>query len=144
PPEIWEEKGIPEVLQVLENDIPLISNVSVEELAGLSYEDLRERVFEAIKTAHKVREEELGVETMRELERQVLLRTIDTKWVDYLHNIDLLREGVGLRGYGQRDPLQEYKREAFDMFSMLLRHIQQESIKLIFHAQPVSQEAQQM
>ncbi len=142
PPEVWEEKGLPEVLQYLENDIPLISQVNIHELTGLSYEDLRDKLVQAVRTAHKVREEELGTETMRELERQVLMRTIDTKWVDYLHNIDLLREGVGLRGYGQRDPLQEYKREAFDMFSMLLRHIQQESIKLIFHAQPVMPDSQ--
>ena len=63
--------------------------------------------------------------------------TIDSKWVDYLHNIDLLREGIHLRGYGQRDPLQEYKREAFEMFNQLLRSIQQESISMIFRAQPM-------
>jgi preprotein translocase subunit SecA len=71
------------------------------------------------------------------MERQILLNTIDRKWVDYLHNIDLLREGIHLRGYGQRDPLQEYKREAFDMFNRLLKSIKEESIQLIFRAQPV-------
>jgi preprotein translocase subunit SecA len=84
-----------------------------------------------------VREEHIGQETMRELERQILLRTIDSKWVDYLHNIDILREGIHLRGYGQRDPLQEYKREAFEMFNSLLRNIQEESIQLLFRAQPM-------
>ncbi|MBK9145765.1 MAG: preprotein translocase subunit SecA [Candidatus Melainabacteria bacterium] len=138
PPEVWEEKGLPEVLAVLENDVPFLNELSVSEFAGLSYEDARGKIFEEMKLAHKAREDQMGVETMRELERHVLLRTIDTKWVDYLHNIDLLRDGVNLRGYGQRDPLQEYKREAFDMFNMLLRSIQQESIQYIFHAQPVT------
>lgn len=140
PPEIWEEKGIPQVLAFLENDIPLMNDITVEELATLSYEDILEDLTEKAKLAYEAREKELGEESMRELERQVLLRTIDTKWVDYLHNIDLLRDGVNLRGYGQRDPLQEYKREAFDMFNMLLRSIQQESIQLIFRAQLQEQE----
>ncbi|MGD9685097.1 MAG: preprotein translocase subunit SecA [Candidatus Obscuribacterales bacterium] len=139
PPEVWEEKGLPEVLAVLENDVPFLNELSVSEFAGLSYEDARGKIFEEMKLAHQAREDQMGKETMRELERHVLLRTIDTKWVDYLHNIDLLRDGVNLRGYGQRDPLQEYKREAFDMFNMLLRSIQQESIQYIFHAQPVTQ-----
>ena len=140
PPEVWEEKGIPETLAFLENDIPLLNDIDVAPLANLAYEDLRVELTEKAKLAYEAREKELGEDNMRELERQVLLRTIDTKWVDYLHNIDLLRDGVNLRGYGQRDPLQEYKREAFDMFNMLLRSIQQESIQLIFRAQLQSQE----
>lgn len=139
PPEVWEEKGMPELLIALEADIPMMGTVTMDELAGLAFDDLRKKLLAAVSQAFEVREQELGTETMRELERQVLLRTIDTKWVDYLHNIDILREGVGLRGYGQRDPLQEYKREAFDMFNMLLRNIQQEAIQLIFRAQPVHQ-----
>jgi preprotein translocase subunit SecA len=135
PPEAWEESGLPEVGSVLTNDIPLLKEVTMQELVGLSYDDLRTKLIDAAKLAYQVREENLGVETMRELERDILLRTIDSKWVDYLHNIDLLREGIHLRGYGQRDPLQEYKREAFDMFNLLLRAIQQESIQLIFHVQ---------
>lgn len=144
PPEMWEEEGLPEVLQNLEADIPLISQVTVSELGGIQFEDVREKLWKAIMHAYEVREQELGTATMRELERQIMMRTIDTKWVDYLHNIELLRDGVGLRGYGQRDPLQEYKREAFDMFNMLLRHIQQESIQLVFRAQPMSRHQQDM
>ncbi len=142
PPEVWEEQGMPELLIALEADIPLMGTLTIDELAGMAFDDLRKKLLAAITHAYEVREQELGPETMRELERQVLLRTIDTKWVDYLHNIDILREGVGLRGYGQRDPLQEYKREAFDMFNMLLRNIQQEAIQLVFRAQPVHQNQQ--
>ncbi len=138
PPESWEEEGsLQEVLKILTSDIPLLSDLNATELAGLSYHDLRVKLLDSIKLAYEVRENNLGVELMRDMERQILLNTIDSKWVDYLHNIDLLREGIHLRGYGQRDPLQEYKREAFDMFNLLLRSIQEESIQLVFRAQPV-------
>jgi preprotein translocase subunit SecA len=135
PSDAWEEAGLPEVHKTLCASIPMLSDIKPEELAGLSYDDLREKLVDSIKLAYEVREEHVGSEMMRELERQVLLRTIDSKWVDYLHNIDLLREGIHLRGYGQRDPLQEYKREAFEMFNQLLRSIQEEAIQLIFKAQ---------
>lgn len=137
PPEFWEEEGLPQVVALLKNDIPLLEELKDTELHGLSYEDLREELWKQIKMAYEVREQHIGVEHMREMERQILLNTIDGKWVDYLHNIDLLREGIHLRGYGQRDPLQEYKKEAFDMFNRLLKSIKEESIQMIFRAQPV-------
>lgn len=141
PADVWLEEGLPEVINVLESDIPQINQRAVklapENLAGNSYDDLRHKFIEVAHEAYEIREQELGAEVLRNMERQILLRTIDTKWVDYLHNIDLLRDGVNLRSYGQKDPLQEYKREAFDMFTMLLRHIQHESVQLIFRAQPV-------
>ncbi|MBX9950685.1 MAG: preprotein translocase subunit SecA [Candidatus Obscuribacterales bacterium] len=137
PPEFWEEDGLPEVVALLKNDIPLLEELKDTELHGLSYDDLRAELWKQIKMAYEVREQHIGADHMREMERQILLNTIDGKWVDYLHNIDLLREGIHLRGYGQRDPLQEYKREAFDMFNRLLKSIKEESIQLIFRAQPV-------
>lgn len=136
PPEMWEDEGLPEVLNTLQFDIPLMEDVKLSELIGLSYEDLRKKLLADVNMAYEAREAALGLEVMREMERQILLQTIDSKWIDYLHNIDLLREGIGLRSYGQRDPLQEYKREAFDMFNQLLRSIQHESIQLLFRAQP--------
>jgi preprotein translocase subunit SecA len=135
PPEAWEETELPLVLTTLQNDIPLLADIEADELKGLSYEDLHEKLLAAVKLAYEVREQHVGTETMRAFEREVLLRTIDSKWIDYLHNIDILREGIHLRGYGQRDPLQEYKREAFDMFNQLLRSVQEEAIQLLFHAQ---------
>ena len=137
PPEFWEEEGLPQVTALLKNDIPLLDELKDAELHGLSYDDLRAELWKQIALAYQVREEHIGIEHMREMERQILLNTIDSKWVDYLHNIDLLREGIHLRGYGQRDPLQEYKREAFDMFNRLLKAIKEESIQLIFRAQPM-------
>ena len=143
PPEVWEDAGLPEVLNTLVADIPLLSDIAIKELHGLSYDDLRTKIREAIGMAYDVREQHLGSETIRDLERQILLRTIDGKWIDYLHNIDILREGIHLRGYGQRDPLQEYKKEAFEMFNALLRSIQHESIQLLFRAQPMQDMEQQ-
>lgn len=139
-PETWEENAIAESMAKLCNDVPMLEDIKPEELENLSYDDLRAKLWEAIVMAYEVREGHIGTETMRELERQILLRTIDGKWIDYLHNIDILREGIHLRGYGQRDPLQEYKREAFDMFNQLLRSIQEESIQLLFRATPIVQE----
>ncbi len=138
PPEAWQESGLPELIHGLAADIPMMSEIKTEELADLPYDDLRQKLLADILLAYKVREEHLSTPVMRELERQVLLQTIDSKWVDYLHNIDILREGIHLRSYGQRDPLQEYKREAFEMFNQLLRSVQQESIGVIFRAQPMA------
>ncbi len=82
---------------------------------------------------------------MRRVEREILLSVIDKKWIDYLHNLDALRDGIGLRAYGQKDPLLEYKREAFDMFQGLTYEIQRETVNLLFRSkieiaveQPVS------
>lgn len=137
PPETWEETDLPELMRALAADIPMFEAIPLEEVAGYSFIDLREKLMDATKLAYATREEHIGEPIMRELERQILMRTIDTKWVDYLHNIEQLREGIHLRGYGQRDPLQEYKREAYELFEQLLRSIQTESVQLIFRAQPV-------
>ncbi|MBS1997263.1 MAG: hypothetical protein JSS86_13175, partial [Cyanobacteria bacterium SZAS LIN-2] len=115
-----------------------------KDLHGLSYDDLREKLYEDMVHAYEVREQHIGTEDMREFERQVLLHNIDTKWIDYLHNIDLLRDGIQLRSYAQKDPLQEYKREAFNMFNQLLRAVQAESIQHIFRAQPQMMEVNDM
>jgi preprotein translocase subunit SecA len=137
PPETWEDTELPQMMQILANDIPMLSTIPMPELAGLSFTDLREKLLEAVRIAYQVRRDHIGAQLMDELERQILMRTIDTKWVDYLHNIEQLREGIHLRGYGQRDPLQEYKREGYELFEQLLRSIQTETVQLIFRAQPV-------
>src|SRR5262249_47317185 len=119
----------------LANDIPMLSSIPIDELAGLSFSDLREKLMEAVRLAYQVRTEHIGEQVVPELERAILIRTIDTNWIDYLHNIAQLREGIHLRVYGQGDPLQEYKREGYELFEQLLRSIQTESIQLVFKAQ---------
>ena len=69
---------------------------------------------------------------LRGIERDILLRVVDNKWIDHLHNIDMLREGIGLRAYGQKDPLLEYKREAYDLFNKMMFEIQSDTVKHLF------------
>jgi preprotein translocase subunit SecA len=85
--------------------------------------------------AYRVREEEWGEAAAREVERQVYLRVIDDHWKDHLYEIDLLRGGIALRAYGQKDPLLEYKAEAFRMFEMLMDQVQEETLKFLFRVQ---------
>ena len=69
---------------------------------------------------------------VRHLEKDVLLKVVDSKWIDHLHNIDMLREGIGLRAYGQKDPLIEYKKEAYDLFNKMMYEIQSDTVKHLF------------
>ncbi len=75
-----------------------------------------------------------GDNVMRSMERDILLRVIDAKWIDHLHNIDMLRDGIGLRAYGQKDPLIEYKKEAYDLFNKMMYEIQSDTVKHIFRS----------
>jgi preprotein translocase subunit SecA len=75
---------------------------------------------------------EIGAEQMRSIEKMIILQTMDMMWMNHLDEIDYLRDGIGLRGYGQRDPLIEYKREAFHMFSALLENIRSSIVNTIF------------
>jgi preprotein translocase subunit SecA len=109
----------------------LIGEAGGEE--GLSPELLEERLKEDAHEAYDGREEELGAEAVRELERQVLLAVIDRKWREHLYEMDYLQEGVGLRAYAQRDPLVEYQREGFDMFQQMLDGIKEEAVGFLFN-----------
>ena len=109
----------------------------VEEVGGhrgeLSREFLLERVKEDAQSEYDKREEELGSEVMRELERRVLLSVLDRKWREHLYEMDYLREGIGLRAYSQRDPLVEYQREGFDLFTVMMDGIKEESVGYLFN-----------
>jgi preprotein translocase subunit SecA len=91
--------------------------------------------------AYARREQELGSEAMRELERQVLLAVIDRKWREHLYEMDYLKEGVGLRAYAQRDPLVEYQREGFDMFAQMLDGVKEQAIGFLFSIEVQVEEA---
>ncbi|WP_405001374.1 preprotein translocase subunit SecA [Geochorda subterranea] len=117
--------------------------VSAQELEGLKRSELRERLVELVRQAYQQREQRLGAVTMRQLERLVLLRVIDAKWIDHLRAMDDLREGIGLRAYGQRDPLVEYKMEAFNMFNAMIASIQEDALRYLFRVQLVSPEQEE-
>ncbi|MFA5063564.1 MAG: preprotein translocase subunit SecA [Candidatus Omnitrophota bacterium] len=97
-----------------------------------SYSNIREELLKEITGIYENKEKAIGADLMRHLERMVFLQIIDAKWKDHLYAMDSLREGIGLRAYGQRDPLVEYKREAFGMFSQMVASIEEESIEAIF------------
>jgi len=104
-----------------------------EEVPKLTPASLATLVREAAETAYGKKEQEYGREAMRYLERMFLLSTTDALWKDHLLSMDHLKEGIGLRGYAQKDPLKEYQREGFDMFSDLVIRIKEESLKRLFH-----------
>jgi preprotein translocase subunit SecA len=110
---------------------------SVEDAAGgresLSRDQLQQAVLDDALAAYSRREEELGAPIMRELERRVVLSVLDRKWREHLYEMDYLREGIGLRAYSQRDPLVEYQREGFDLFTAMMDGIAEESVGFLFN-----------
>ena len=103
--------------------------------AGLSTDYLTEELTTDIQAAYDRRTEELGEEVTRELERRVLLSVLDRKWREHLYEMDYLRDGIGLRAMAQRDPLIEYQREGYELFSAMMDAIKEESVGLLFHVE---------
>ena len=101
---------------------------------------IKQILSDKVNQAYKQKEEAIGEELLRHLERMVFLQIIDTKWKDHLYAMDSLREGIGLRAYGQRDPLIEYKREAFNMFSAMMTGIEDDALEICFKLQPARPE----
>jgi preprotein translocase subunit SecA len=103
------------------------------EKSGLTRDYLIEELTADAQAAYDQREEELGGEVLRELERRVLLSVLDRKWREHLYEMDYLQEGIGLRAMAQRDPLVEYQREGFDMFAAMMDAIKEESVGFLFN-----------
>jgi len=102
-------------------------------------EGWREAVVEQLRQAYQAKEQTLGSEIMRQLEHSILLAVMDAKWKDHLYMMDALREGIGLRAYGQRDPLVEYQHEAYAMFRGMVAGIKADSVAMLLRIQPASQ-----
>ncbi|MBQ8682355.1 MAG: preprotein translocase subunit SecA [Selenomonadales bacterium] len=112
----------------------------------LSFIELREELLKIASDLYEEKEKAFGEKNMRELEKIVMLKVVDSKWMEHLDNMDIMREGIGLRAYGQRDPLVEYKIEAFDMFHAMIKRIQHEVVRFIFRvtiAEPAEEEQPQ-
>jgi len=135
-PEDWDLGGLSEALY-RQFDLRLPAEVQHGEVA--SREGLEGIVWPAVEARYKSREEALGAEGMRNLERVVMLQVIDTQWKDHLLSMDHLKEGIGLRGYGQRDPLTEYKREAFDLFQEMVNRIKATVVEWLFKIELVQE-----
>jgi preprotein translocase subunit SecA len=108
---------------------------------GIGREKLKELLSERVKDHYAAKERELGTPLRRHLEKVVLLQSVDTHWKDHLLAMDSLKEGIGLRGYGQKDPLVEYKREGFAMFTTLMDRIKEDTLQRLFKIQVVREDA---
>jgi preprotein translocase subunit SecA len=134
--EEWNLKGLTEELAFL-----LMRPLRLEDFETDDYEELEEKAAAQGEAAYRAREAEFGLELMRDLERHVYLYTLDEHWRDHLYELDHLKGGIGLRAYGQRDPLIEYKKEAYDLFETLVREVREEYVMRLFRVQ-VETEAQ--
>lgn len=124
-PEDWDMKAL--TAELMEITAGHVTDAKFTDRDSLIY-DLNERILDA----YAKREEEFGEEIMRKMERYVLLYVVDQKWKDHLHNMDYLREGIGLRGYGQKNPVQEYQSEGFAIFNAMLATIWEDTVKYLF------------
>ncbi len=141
--EQWDVPGLTEALREhFDLDLPI--QQWLDEDDQLHEETLRQRIHDELLAAYREKEAQAGSEQMRWIEKEVMLYTLDTHWKEHLAAMDYLRQGIHLRGYAQKNPKQEYKREAFEMFSHMLGAIKQEVIeilsKLQLQAPPVTQE----
>ena len=111
------------------------------DLAQLNYQELRDRLMEKVLARYEEQEKTFGVEGTRWLERRIILDIVDSQWKDHLLSLDHLKEGIGLRGYGQKDPLVEFKKEAFTLFEDMMARLDTEAVRVLFLMQPARQEA---
>jgi len=102
-------------------------------------QEIKDKLRDYVLAKYEERETELGAEILREIERVVLLRVVDEKWMEHLDAMDDLREGIGLRAYGQKDPLVEYKRESYEMFQQMIAAIQEEVTRYVFRVKVVQE-----
>lgn len=110
-------------------------DISVDDIKGKEPEEINELIMEKVRARYDEKEEELTPDQMREFEKVILLRTVDTKWMDHIDQMDQLRQGIHLRAYGQNDPLQEYQAEGFQMFEQMVVAIEDEVAKYVMKAQ---------
>ncbi|MBI3990769.1 MAG: preprotein translocase subunit SecA [Candidatus Omnitrophica bacterium] len=111
--------------------------VNVSDLSQKNTDAIIEEALKRIEAAYNQKEERFGVDAMRHLEKMVMLHIIDARWKEHLYSMDDLKEGIGLRGYGQKDPLVEYKHEGFAMFDDLIQKIKEETVEFVLKVQPV-------
>jgi preprotein translocase subunit SecA len=145
PVDVWfdDSKGpspITKLFESLKADFTekVLENIdNPETFKETGFDPLLLQIKNSVKSIYSQKEETLGLEIVREAERQIMLHVIDSKWIEHLHAMDSLKDGIHLQGYGQKDPLIEYKKESFDMFDNLLEEIRRDTVVLLFHAQVV-------
>ena len=128
-PEEWDYEGL---LKHLELFFLEPGQLTVAEMEDLGRGELQERLLDIAHEEYNKREQLIGEANMRELEKAVMLKVVDSKWMEHLDSMDMLREGIGLRAYGQKNPLVEYKFEAYDMFEAMIEAIQEDTIMYLY------------
>lgn len=128
-PEEWDYEGL---LKHLELFFLEPGQLTVAEMEDLGRGELQERLLAIAHEEYDKREQLIGEANMRELEKAVMLKVVDSKWMEHLDSMDMLREGIGLRAYGQKNPLVEYKFEAYDMFEAMIEAIQEDTIMYLY------------
>ena len=136
-PEEWDLEGL---LQALSTNLLPQQSISLEEIAKANYEELHDIIHSRTMEFYEDKEAAIGTEYLREIERRVMLQTIDTNWMSHLEAMDGLKEGIGLRAYAQNDPLVAYKIEAYQMFKEMRDNINEEVIRVLSKFQLVSEE----
>jgi len=138
-PEDWDFKGVDEAFFKQFNS--RISKPDEDTLDGLTEEGLSQLIFESAQTIYREKEALIGAAELRSLERFILLQTVDQLWKDHLLSMDHLKEGIGLRGYAQQNPLIVYKKEGFEMFQDMIERVKEETLSILFRIQPAEPES---
>jgi len=136
-PEEWDWKGL---LDRLQGEYGIELEISEDEKKEISKEELKEKIVDAALKAYEEQEERFGQEGMREVERYLMLQILDSLWKDHLLNMDHLREGIGLRGYGQQDPLQAYRKEGYEMFMSMVDRFKEQTVSMLLRVRPMTDE----
>ncbi len=131
----WDLEGL--ITYIDQNILPGF-NYKREDLMGMTRDEVKELVGEKTHALYEAREQELGSETMREIEKAIMLRIIDNKWMDHIDAMDQLRNGINLRAYAQRDPLVEYKFEAYEAFQDMVFSIKQDVVRYVLRVKIVA------
>src|SRR6185437_2053267 len=109
--------------------------VDPAELAGMTRAEMEDFIFDRLSRKYQEKEDIVGADIMRQTERMVMLQVIDDQWKDHLLSMDHLKEGIGMRAYGQKDPLIEYKKESFILFQDMMDRIEDEAVRFLFFMQ---------
>src|SRR5205814_5806316 len=128
-PEDWDTKGMKDAIFTRFGVDVLAEGVKPE---TLNRQELGDAIFDKLKQRYEAKEKLIGPDAMRYHERMIMLSVLDQQWKDHLLNMDHLKEGIGLRGYGQKDPLVEYKRESFDMFEAMMQRFQEDTTRYLY------------
>ena len=134
-PEEWDLDGVRQSARDLFGLTP--EDIGAVDFDGTGREAIHDAVWALARKKYEDKEASIGADTVRLIERDVMLQIVDAQWKDHLYSLDHLKEGIGLRGYGQKDPLVEYKRESFDLFQAMKERIDEETVKYLWRLRPI-------